>query len=107
MSKILRVQCIQCGKAPWGKNCPINCLYDEIIEKLQLTEAGPYWLGKCPFKVHIHDKKHDFALSRNQNKYYCFMCKKGGNANNLQHELKDNDDEGYDKKLLNAYKNEE
>lgn len=57
-----------------------NDIVDVISGYTTLNErAGRYW-GLCPFH---HEKTPSFSVSRDNQLYYCFGCKQGGNATNF------------------------
>ncbi len=54
-------------------------LVEVIAPHTELKEKGDRLWGRCPFPDHA-EKTPSFSVSRGQQLYYCFGCKKGGNV---------------------------
>lgn len=52
-------------------------IFDVVSSYLQLKRAGGYFKGPCPFH---QEKDASFTVSPSRGIYYCFGCKKGGDA---------------------------
>lgn len=57
-----------------------NDIVDVISDYVTLNERGGRFWGLCPFH---HEKTPSFSVNRDQQFYYCFGCKQGGNVANF------------------------
>lgn len=60
-------------------------ILDVISEHVDLKKVGPYYAGHCPFR---QSNIFSFAVTADTGLYYCFECKKGGDAISFISQLK-------------------
>ena len=49
-------------------------IVDVVGEYTELSPAGSYWKGKCPFSHEVHS----FVVSPERGIFYCFGCHEAG-----------------------------